>query len=110
MPLSFEKRLCLGYITPMTSRLEQLCIERGLKMTEQRRVICRILSEAHDHPDVEQLYRRAVATDPHISIATVYRTVRLMEEANVITKHDFGDGRARFEESRDDHHDHLIDM
>jgi Fur family ferric uptake transcriptional regulator len=94
----------------MTSRLEQLCIERGLKMTEQRRVICRILSEAHDHPDVEQLYRRAVATDPHISIATVYRTVRLMEEANVITKHDFGDGRARFEESRDDHHDHLIDM
>jgi Fur family ferric uptake transcriptional regulator len=94
----------------MTSRLEQLCIERGLKMTEQRRIICRVLSDASDHPDVEQVYRRAVALDPKISIATVYRTVRLMEEANILRKHDFGDGRARFEESREDHHDHLIDL
>ncbi len=94
----------------MTSRLEQLCVERGLKMTEQRRVICRVLSEASDHPDVEQVYRRAATLDPHISIATVYRTMRLLEEANVIRKHDFGDGRARFEESREEHHDHLIDI
>lgn len=94
----------------MTSRLEQLCSERGLKMTEQRRTICRVLSEASDHPDVEGVFRRAVALDPKISIATVYRTMRLLEEANVIRKHDFGDGRARFEESRDEHHDHLIDV
>ncbi len=94
----------------MTSRLEQICVERGLKMTEQRRVICRVLSSSTDHPDVEMVYRRAVDIDPHISIATVYRTMRLLEEANVIRKHDFGDGRARFEESRDDHHDHLIDL
>lgn len=94
----------------MPSRLEQLCIEHGLKMTEQRRIICRVLSESHDHPDVELVYKRATALDPKISIATVYRTVRLLEEANVIKKHDFGDGRARFEESRDDHHDHLIDL
>lgn len=94
----------------MSSRIEQLCIERGLKMTEQRRTICRVLSESSDHPDVEQVYRRAVAHDPKISIATVYRTVRLMEEANILRKHDFGDGRARFEESSSDHHDHLIDL
>ncbi|MBI3419178.1 MAG: transcriptional repressor [Proteobacteria bacterium] len=94
----------------MTSRLEQLCVERGLKMTEQRRVICRVLSESTDHPDVEKVYQRASALDPHISIATVYRTMRLLEEANVIRKHDFGDGRARFEETREGHHDHLIDM
>jgi Fur family transcriptional regulator, ferric uptake regulator len=94
----------------MTSRLEQLCIERGLKMTEQRRIICRVLSESSDHPDVEKVYQRAVALDPHISIATVYRTMRLLEEADVIRKHDFGDGRARFEEHREGHHDHLIDV
>jgi Fur family ferric uptake transcriptional regulator len=94
----------------MSSRLEQLCIERGLKMTEQRRTICRVLSESSDHPDVEKVYQRSVALDPHISIATVYRTMRLLEEANVIRKHDFGDGRARFEETREGHHDHLIDM
>jgi Fur family ferric uptake transcriptional regulator len=98
------------YISRMTSRLEQLCIERGLKMTEQRRVICRVLSDSSDHPDVEKVYQRAVAADPHISIATVYRTMRLLEEANVIRKHDFGDGRARFEETREEHHDHLIDV
>lgn len=94
----------------MTSRLEKLCIEKGLKMTEQRRVISRVLSESQDHPDVEEVYRRASALDKRISIATVYRTMRLLEEASVIDRLDFGDGRARYEESRDDHHHHLIDV
>ena len=89
-------------------RIEQLCIERGMRMTEQRRVIARVLSMSEDHPDVEELYRRASAQDPHISIATVYRTVRLFEEAGVVERHDFGDGRSRYEEAGDDHHDHLI--
>lgn len=79
-------------------------------MTGQRRVIARVLSESEDHPDVELLYRRASAIDPHISIATVYRTVRLFEEASILEKHDFGDGRARYEEVPEAHHDHLIDM
>ena len=90
-------------------RIEKLCAERGMRMTEQRRVIARVLSESMDHPDVEELYRRASAQDPHISIATVYRTVRLFEEAGVVERHDFGDGRSRYEEAGDDHHDHLID-
>jgi Fur family ferric uptake transcriptional regulator len=94
----------------MPSRIENLCIEKGLKMTEQRRTIARVLSEAEDHPDVEQVHRRAVEIDPRISIATVYRTVRLFEEANILERHDFGDGRARYEEVSDEHHDHLIDM
>jgi Fur family ferric uptake transcriptional regulator len=94
----------------MVSRLEQLCIDRGLKMTEQRRVVARVLSDSADHPDVEQVYRRASKIDPHISIATVYRTVRLFEEANILARHDFGDGRARYEEMPSDHHDHLIDV
>jgi Fur family transcriptional regulator, ferric uptake regulator len=94
----------------MISRLEQICIDKGLKMTDQRRVIARVLSEAEDHPDVEQVYRRAVEIDPRISIATVYRTVRLFEEANILARHDFGDGRARYEEMPTDHHDHLIDL
>jgi len=94
----------------MVSRLEQLCIDRRLKMTEQRRVVARVLSDAADHPDVEQVYRRASKIDPHISIATVYRTVRLFEEANIQARHDFGDGRARYEEMPSDHHDHLIDV
>src|SRR5258707_9456665 len=79
-------------------------------MTEQRRVVARGLPDAADHPDVEQVYRRAVEIDPHISIATVYRTVRLFEEANILARHDFGDGRARYEEMPTDHHDHLIDV
>ena len=79
-------------------------------MTEQRRVIARVLSLAEDHPDVEEVHRRAVDLDPRISIATVYRTVRLWEEANILERHDFGDGRSRYEEVTDDHHDHLIDM
>lgn len=94
----------------MPSRLEQLCVDKGLKMTDQRRVISRVLSEATDHPDVEQVYRRATEIDPKISIATVYRTMRLFEEANVIERLDFGDGRARYEESREEHHHHLIDL
>ena len=91
-------------------RLEKLCMEKGMRMTEQRRVIARVLSGAEDHPDVEELHRRAHAVDPHISIATVYRTVRLFEESGILTRHDFRDGRSRYEEARDTHHDHLIDM
>lgn len=81
-----------------------------MKMTGQRRVIARVLSDAVDHPDVEELYRRTSDIDPKISIATVYRTVRLFEEAGFLDRHDFGDGRARYEEASDDHHDHLIDI
>ena len=91
-------------------RIEKLCADKGMRMTDQRRVVARILSQSHDHPDVEELYRRAVAIDPHISIATVYRTVRLFEEAGIIARHDFRDGRSRYEEATDEHHDHLIDM
>ena len=90
-------------------RIEKLCLDKGMRMTEQRRVVARVLSGSHDHPDVEELYRRAAAVDPHISIATVYRTVRLLEEAGIIEKHDFRDGRSRYEEVKDEHHDHLID-
>ena len=92
------------------SKLEVLCAERGLKMTDQRRVIARVLSDASDHPDVEAVHRRATAIDPNISIATVDRRVRLFEEAGILAKHDFGDGRARYEETPDEHHDHLIDI
>jgi Fur family ferric uptake transcriptional regulator len=94
----------------MMSRLEELCAEKGLKMTEQRRIIARVLSDSADHPDVEQVYRRATEIDPRISIATVYRTVRLFEEANILARHDFGDGRSRYEEMPSAHHDHLIDL
>ena len=93
----------------MSSRLEALCLEKGLKMTGQRRVISQVLSEAEDHLDVEEVHRRAVRLDPRISIATVYRTMRLLEDADVVEKVDFGDGRARYEEKRGQHHDHLID-
>jgi Fur family transcriptional regulator, ferric uptake regulator len=91
-------------------RIEKLCVDKGMRMTDQRRVVARILSESHDHPDVEELYRRSAAVDPHISIATVYRTVRLFEEAGIIARHDFRDGRSRYEEATEIHHDHLIDM
>ncbi|MCE2493234.1 MAG: transcriptional repressor [Alphaproteobacteria bacterium] len=94
----------------MASRLERLCIEKGMKMTDQRRLIARVLSESEDHPDVEAVYRRASELDPKISIATVYRTVRLFEEAGILDRHDFGDGRARYEEVPQEHHDHLIDV
>lgn len=94
----------------MPSVLERKCIERGLKMTEQRRIIARVLSDANDHPDVESLYQRASAIDPHISMATVYRTVNLFAETGIIERHDFRDGRARYEEHPEEHHDHLIDL
>ena len=94
----------------MESRIESLCVERGLKMTGQRRVIARVLSDAEDHPDVEELYRRAVALDSRISIATVYRTVRLFEEKGILERRDFGGGRARYEPSEHGHHHHLIDI
>jgi len=94
----------------MPSRLERLCQDKGLKMTEQRCIIARVLSDSDDHPDVELLHRRATAIDPRISIATVYRTVRLFEEADILKRHDFGEGRARYEETSESHHDHLIDV
>jgi Fur family ferric uptake transcriptional regulator len=94
----------------MESRIERLCIERGLKMTGQRRVIARVLSDAGDHPDVEELYRRASTLDNRISIATVYRTVRLLEEKGILERRDFGGGRARYEPSEHGHHHHLIDV
>ncbi len=93
-----------------SDRIEKICLEKGLKMTEQRRVIARVLSQSSDHPDVEILYSRASNIDERISIATVYRTVRLFEEAGILTRHDFGDGRARYEEILGDHHDHLINI
>ncbi len=91
-------------------RIEKLCADKGMRMTDQRRIVARVLSVATDHPDVEELYRRASAEDPHISIATVYRTVRLFEEAGILERHDFGDGRARYEAAAEVHHDHLIDV
>lgn len=94
----------------MASKLERMCVQKGMKMTGQRRLIARVLSESEDHPDVESVYQRASELDPRISIATVYRTVRLFEEANILDRHDFGDGRARYEEVPEEHHDHLIDI
>ena len=91
-------------------RIESLCIQKGMRMTEQRRVIARVLSSSTDHPDVEELHKRAIAEDPRISIATVYRTVRLFEEAGILERHDFRDGRSRYEEVTEDHHDHLINL
>jgi len=92
--------------TPIIKR----CAAAGLRMTEQRRVIAQVLQDSADHPDVEELYARASAVDPKISLATVYRTVKLFEEAGILDKHEFGDGRARYESADRDHHDHLIDM
>lgn len=94
----------------MESRIERLCIEKGLKMTGQRRIIARVLSEPGDHPDVEELYRRAAALDSRISIATVYRTVRLLEEHGILERRDFGGGRARYEPTEHGHHHHMIDV
>ena len=97
-------------MSPKASDIETLAAKAGMRMTDQRRVIARVLREAQDHPDVEEVYHRAVSEDEAISIATVYRTVRLFEEAGILTRHDFGDGRARYEPAPDDHHDHLIDI
>jgi Fur family transcriptional regulator, ferric uptake regulator len=94
----------------MSDHLITRCEERGLRMTDQRRVIARVIGSAEDHPDVEALHARAAAIDPRISIATVYRTVKLFEEAGILDKLEFGDGRARYEDSGRDHHDHLIDL
>ncbi|MCU0944855.1 MAG: transcriptional repressor, partial [Rubritepida sp.] len=92
------------------SRIERMCVERGLKMTGQRRLIARVLSESDDHPDVEELYRRAMALDSRVSVATVYRTVRLLEEKGILERRDFGGGRARFDPADRGHHHHLIDV
>jgi Fur family ferric uptake transcriptional regulator len=92
------------------NRIEQACQDRGMRMTEQRRVIAQVIAESEDHPDVEELYRRASAVDNRISIATVYRTVKLFEDAGILERHEFRDGRARYEEASDRHHDHLIDL
>lgn len=92
------------------SRIEQLCTDKRLRMTGQRRVIARVLSAADDHPDVEEVYRRANAVDPRISLSTVYRTLRLFEAKGILERHDFGAGRGRYEEATRRHHDHLIDI
>ena len=94
--------------TPQT--LESACVDKGMRMTEQRRVVARVLQDSADHPDVEELYRRAAAVDPNISISTVYRTVKLFEDAGIIERHDFRDGRSRYEPAPEEHHDHLIDL
>ncbi len=97
-------------MSEMIKTLEELCVERGMRMTEQRRIIARILEESDDHPDVEELYRRSVKIDAKISISTVYRTVKLFEDAGIIERHDFRDGRSRYETVPEEHHDHLIDL
>jgi Fur family ferric uptake transcriptional regulator len=97
-------------VTDQTQNLEELCLQKGMRMTEQRRTIAQVLASAHDHPDVEELYRRASAVDPNISISTVYRTVKLFEDSGIIERHDFGQGRARYETLPEEHHDHLIDL
>ncbi len=100
----------------MTESIEQKCIAKGVKLTEQRKIIARVMSESKetygesDHPDVDELYNRVSKIDPRISIATVYRTVKIFEEAGILTKHDFKGGKARYEELRESHHDHLIDI
>ena len=94
----------------MSETIEQKCIKKGVKLTEQRRVIAKVMTESADHPDVEELHHRAAEIDSSVSIATVYRTVRLFEEAGILDRHDFGDGRARYEESTYEHHDHLINI
>jgi Fur family ferric uptake transcriptional regulator len=92
------------------SRIEELCARHRLRMTEQRRVIAHVLSQAHDHPDVEAVYRRANAADPRISLSTVYRTLKLFERKGILERHDFGRGRGQYEEAQREHHDHLIDV
>ena len=94
----------------MSETIEQKCIAKGVKLTDQRRVIAQVMSESSDHPDVDELYNRVSKIDPKISIATVYRTVKLFEEAGILTKHDFKGGKARYEAMIESHHDHLIDI
>ncbi|CDN46236.1 MULTISPECIES: Fur family transcriptional regulator [Neorhizobium] len=97
-------------MTDLSKTLEELCAEKGMRMTDQRRVIARILQESVDHPDVEELYRRSSKVDPRISISTVYRTVKLFEDEGIIERHDFRDGRSRYETVPEEHHDHMIDL
>jgi Fur family ferric uptake transcriptional regulator len=99
-----------GVAETKTSSIEALCAGKGLRMTEQRRVIARVLNDSDDHPDVEELYRRCFQIDNRISISTVYRTVKLFEDSGIIEKHDFREGRARFEQISETHHDHLINL
>ena len=94
----------------MSENIEQKCLSKGVKLTEQRKIIAKIMSDSQDHPDVDELYKRASKIDSKISIATVYRTVKLFEEAGIVTKHDFKGGKARYEELNESHHDHLIDI
>ena len=94
----------------MNETIEQKCISKGVKLTEQRKIIAKVMSEANDHPDVDELYNRVSKIDSKISIATVYRTVKLFEEVGIVTKHDFKGGKARYEELNESHHDHLIDI
>ena len=94
----------------MSETIEQKWIAKGLKLTDQRRIIAKVMSDADDHPDVDELYNRVSEIDSKISIATVYRTVKLFEEAGIVTKHDFKGGKARYEELNEGHHDHLIDV
>ena len=94
----------------MSKTIEQKCIKKGVKLTEQRKVIARVMTESDDHPDVDELYKRVTKIDSKISIATVYRTVKLFEESGILTKHDFKGGKARYEQAPDEHHDHLIDI
>ncbi len=93
-----------------TSNLEELCVAKGMRMTGQRRVIARVLQSSSDHPDTEEVYRRAIQTDDNISISTVYRTMKLFEDAGIIERHEFGDGRSRYETMPEEHHDHMIDL
>jgi Fur family ferric uptake transcriptional regulator len=95
---------------PKGNEIEARCVASGMRMTEQRRVIARVLSASEDHPDVEELYRRCALIDDRISISTVYRTMKLFEDAGIIERHDFREGRARYEQARDEHHDHLINL
>jgi len=97
-------------MTDLSKTLEELCAEKGMRMTDQRRVIARILQDSDDHPDVEELYRRSSKVDPRISISTVYRTVKLFEDEGIIERHDFRDGRSRYETVPEEHHDHMIDL
>jgi Fur family ferric uptake transcriptional regulator len=92
------------------THIEAKCMAKGMRMTEQRRIIARVLAQSADHPDVEELYRRCAEIDPHISLSTVYRTVKLFEDAGIIERHDFREGRARYEQIRESHHDHLVNL
>jgi len=105
-----QGRMSHGHLGKAEPTLEEQCAQKGMRMTDQRRVIAHVIEQSADHPDVEELHRRAAAVDPKISLSTVYRTVNLFEEAGLVAKHDFKDGRARFEPIPDEHHDHLIDI